>query len=125
MDSEEKLTEQIREYEAVAKENKDVDVATLMLSALQKQDQNMVSSSAKRWAYFISIGVPPFGLLFAIKYYFSDELDAKTVAKVCLVLTLVAIFGFILFSKMLFSGSGVSPSQIENIKPSDIYELTQ
>lgn len=125
MDSDKNLEEQLKMYQDVAKEHKDVDIAGLMLAALEKQDANKVSPKAKRWAYLISIGAPPFGLFFAFKYYFSSESDAKSVANACVMLTIVAVVGFLLFVKILFSSSGVSTQQIEQIKPKDIYQLSQ
>ncbi|MBL8031487.1 MAG: hypothetical protein JNK33_04145, partial [Candidatus Doudnabacteria bacterium] len=77
MDTEKKLADQVQVISELAKENKNIDAAALMLNALQTSEKNVVSSRAKRWAYIVSIGAPPLGLLFAIRYYFSGEDDAK------------------------------------------------
>lgn len=121
----ERLAQQVDEYAKIAKENPNVDMGLLMMNALQTQKANSVSGKAKRWAYLTSISAPPLGLFFALKYYFSDEDDAKEVAMICVILTVVALLMFWLFGKILFAGSGVSPQQIEQIKPADIYQLTQ
>jgi hypothetical protein len=76
-------------------------------------------------AYLVSLGLPPFGLLYAVKYYFGDDENDKQAAKVCIALTIFSVVVFIIFSKLLFSGSGTSLQQIEQIKPQDIQQLTQ
>ncbi len=125
MDSDKRLEEQIKEYQAVGKENPNVNMGLLMMNALQNQQQNLVSAKAKKWAYLISIGLPPLGLVFALKYFFDDKDDARQVAMICVLLTVISILLFWLTTKLLLSGSGASIQQIEQIKPSDIMQLTQ
>ncbi|MBI5530532.1 MAG: hypothetical protein HY918_03455 [Candidatus Doudnabacteria bacterium] len=125
MDKDKKLEKQINEFQSLGKENPKIDVGMLMLNALQSQKQNEVPAKTKRWAYLISIGAPPFGILFAVKYFFSDEDDARQVAWSCVVLTVLALLMWWVFAKLLFSGSGTSLQQVEQIKPSDIMQLTQ
>lgn len=125
MDPNQKLERQFQDYQNLAKENKNIDVASLMLNAIQNQNQNVVSSKTKKWAYLISVGLPPFGLLFALKFYFSEEDDAKNVAYMCIVLTIVSVLLFYFLMKVVLSGSGTSLQQIQQIKPSDIQQLTQ
>ncbi len=125
MNSEKKLEKQFSEYQNLAKENKNIDVAALMLHALQNENKNLVPQKQKRWAYLISIGVPPVGFLFALKYYFDDKEDSQTVANVCVVLTLLSVLSFWIISKLIFSGSGASIQQIQQITPKDIQELGQ
>jgi len=97
----------------------------LMANALQNQRTNTVSAKAKHWAYLIAVGVPPFGLFFAAKYYMSDEDDAKEVGRMCIILTVISVVMFFAFGKLFFSSAGVTPQQIEQIKPSDIQQLYQ
>ncbi len=126
MDEEKHLAETLEQYQELAKQDKNVDVAALMMSALQKRDDNRVPGKSKKWAYLVSLLAPPFGLVFSIKYYFFDDRDdAKSVALISLVLTVVAILGTWLMVKALFSTAGVTPEQIQQIKPSDIMELYQ
>ena len=125
MDKEQKLAEQINTYAQLAKENPNIDAAALMLNAVKTENRNLVSSNAKRWAYLISLGLPPFGLLFTLKYYFSGEDDAKTVATTCAVLTVFSLLLFWLFSKMLFSSAEINVNQIQQIKPQDTQKLYQ
>jgi hypothetical protein len=125
MDSDDKLAKKVELYSSVAKENPDVNIGALMINALQTQSQNMVSAKTKRWAYLISIGVPPFGLLFALKYFFDDQDDAQSVAWTCVVLTIIACIIYYISYKLFFSTAGVTPQQIEQIKPSDIRQLYQ
>lgn len=126
MDADEQLAKQVQEYQSLAQENPNINVGMLMMNALSSQKQNLVSIKSKRWAYTISLGAPPFGFLFALKYYaFSDEDDAKQVAWTCIILTVVSVLMFWLASKLLLSGSGTSLQQIQQIKPSDIQQLGQ
>jgi hypothetical protein len=125
MDAEKKLERQFDEYLNLHKENKNVDIAGLMLNALQNQKKNLVSEKQKRWAYLISIGIPPFGFLFALNFYLSDKEDGKSVGNVCIVLTILSVLSFWAISKMLFSGSGTSLNQIQQITPQDIQQLSQ
>lgn len=125
MNTEKKLADQVQVISELAKENKHIDAAALMMNALQASEKNAVSSKGKKWAYLISIGAPPLGLLCAVWYYFKSEDDAKQVALTCLVLTVVAIGLLLLFTKMFVSSSGVSLQQIEQIKTTDVMELTQ
>lgn len=122
--SDEKLEELVNEYADLAKD-KNIDASALLINALEQEDQNMVSSKSKRWAYLISLGFPPIGIAFGLYYYFNDYSDGKKVAYMCVGLTLFSlIFTIILFAG-LFNSAGVSPQQIEKIKPADIYQLSQ
>src|SRR4051812_2880644 len=119
------LEKKVAGYVEVAKENKNVDVAALMLNALQTEDQNMLSSKSKHWAYLISLGAPPLGLLFAAWYYFSDKSDGKKAAWTCIALTVMSLALFFFTARLFFSSAGVSVSQIQQIKPSDIQQVNQ
>ncbi len=125
MDQEKKLEEEFRGYQELAEGNKSVDVASLMINAMQNQNVNMVSPRMKKWAYLVSFGLPPFGLIFAVKLYFSSEADAKHVANVCVVLTVLGLLPLWLFGKMIFSGGGFDAAQIQQINLQDIRQLYQ
>jgi hypothetical protein len=126
MDDEDKLTQTVEQFAELAAQDKNVDVATLMISALDKQTENKVSGKARKWTYLVSLLAPPFGLIFAAKYYFYDDhADAKEVAWVSVLLTFISILGFVILMKVLFSVTGASVTQIEQTKPSDIMQLTQ
>lgn len=122
---EEKLEKEIEIYKDLAKSDKKIDVASLMINALTQQETNLLSEKQKKWAYLISLVVPPFGLIFAVKFYASGKDDGKTSALVCVVLTVVSILLAVLFVQVIFSGSGVDVNQIKQIKPSDIQQLYQ
>lgn len=125
MSTEKQLEEQFAEFQELGKQNKDIDVASLMLNSFQNAEQNLVSAKQKRWAYLVSVGVPPFGLLFALKFFFSEEDDARQVAYICILLTIFSIVATAILIKTMFSTAGVSPQQIQQIKPDDYLQLVQ
>ena len=123
--ADEKLNEIVKEYADLAKENKNIDAATLMINALQQQDQNKLDLKWKRWALVLSLALPPIGFLFAFYYFTKDENDAKSAALWCVVLTVLSLLLSIIFFKLILDGSGVNLQQVQQIKPEQIYELTQ
>lgn len=122
--SDEKLESLVNEYADLAKNDK-IDTTALLMNALEQEDQNKISTKTKRWAYLISIGVPPVGLAFALYFYFSDKSDGKSTAIACVILTAVSGLITIIIFKSILSGSGVSTQQLEQIKPQDVYDLTR
>jgi hypothetical protein len=126
MDQDKKLEERISEFQALGKEDKNVDVAKLMMFSLENRG-NVVSVKKKRWAYIVSLGFPPIGFLLALKYYFDDEEDARHLANVCVVLTLASLLLVWISFKMLSSGSAGLTSdqlnQIQQINPNDLQDL--
>ncbi len=126
MDSEKEITRKIELYGELAKENKNVDVAALMMSAIEQSKRDEIEAKKKRWAYLISVGLPPFGLLMAVRYYFSGKTDGKRVALICVILTATALLIAWGLAGLLFSS--VSPAdlkQIQSVKPEDIKSLLQ
>ena len=122
MGADEELAKKVELYQSLGKENPNVDVSMLMLNALNNQRSNLVSGKAKKWAYLVSISLPPIGLLFALRYYMGDEDDAKEVAWMCVILTGVAIVMFVVGAKLMFSSSGANVQQIEQITPQEIHD---
>lgn len=125
MNQEKKLEEQFQEFKEMAKEGKSVDMASLMINALENQVKNTVAQKKKTRACLVSFLLPPFGMLYALKYYLSAESDAKQVANICVILTAVSFLILWLTVKMMLAGSGVSLDQIQQINPSDIQQLLQ
>jgi hypothetical protein len=125
MDQEKKIEKQIEHYRELAEGNKDIDVAALALNSLKSDPGNFVSVKMKRWAYLISIALPPVGLFFALRFYLGDEEDRNYVGNVCLILTAVAILLVWLIGHILLSSSGTSLEQIQQIKPQDIQQLVE
>jgi len=92
-DAEKEAERKLKEFDEIIKNGAGVDKAALALAALDSaQSADLVSPKARRWAYLVSIGLPPFGLLFAIRYFFSAKQNAKSVAIVCVVLTVLGGF---------------------------------
>jgi len=107
----------------VAKGNKGVDMTALMINALENQHKNQISPRQKKWAYLVSIGLPPFGLIFALVFYFGGKDDGKRQALICLILTIVAgVAGYFILQSML-SSAGTSVNQIQQLNPDDLQKL--
>lgn len=119
------LSKKIEDFQALARENPNVNVNLLMASALSEENQKLSEKKSYRWAYLVSLGVPPFGLIYAAKYYLSGDEQDKTAAHICVGLTLVSVLLFYGLTKAIFSSSGASLDQIQQIKPSDIQQLTR
>ena len=121
--SEKRLEEQIHEISQLARENKEVDAAALMLRALETHERNMLPASQKRFGYFVSIGFPPLGLLFALKFWFSGTDDGEQAAIACIILTVVSLVLLWVTLSSIFSGG--TAEQLQQINPQDVLELTQ
>ncbi len=123
METDKQLEQRFTELQKVAAENKNVDIASLMLHSLDQSNQHIIPIKQKRWAYTISLGLPPLGLFFAARYYFGSEDDGKQTAYMCILLTVASIVIAGIMIGSVFSTAGVSPKQIEQIKPADILQL--
>lgn len=126
MSTEEQLSRTVQTYQIAAKENPNINVAMLMASALANEKQNVVPAKTKKWAYLISVALPPLGLFYAVKYYFfEDKDDSKQVAYSCIFLTILSLLLIWGTGKLFSSGPGPSIQQIEQIKPIDIQQILQ
>ncbi|HEX9503383.1 MAG TPA: hypothetical protein VF974_03645 [Patescibacteria group bacterium] len=117
--SDEKLEKELEEYRKLAQQDKKIDVASLMINALQKHQANLLDVKQKRWAYIISLSLPPAGLFYALKFYLSDKDDGTQAAVICLALTVLSVGLFILISKSMLSSGGTS------LSPTDYQQLLQ
>ncbi len=127
MGAEQDVEKKIQDYQELAKSNKNIDVASLMISALAQAQQDEIEEKKKKRAYLVSVVVPPFGLLYAVRYYFSGKSDGKHVAKVCTLLTAISLLIAWLIGKAMFSGVGgdAAIQQAQNINVDDIRRLLQ
>ena len=121
--NEEELARQLKQFQEMARENKGIDLTALSLQALQGYKRDMLSPKEKRWAYLISLGAPPFGIIFALKFFASEKEDAQQAAYMCLALTAASILMFVVLGKLMFAGSGLTPSTLP--KPQDVQQLLQ
>lgn len=124
--SEDQVEKELKMYQELAKKDKSIDVAALMISALEKnRNTNSVPLKQKRLAYIISFAFPPFGLIYAVKFYFSGYDDGKSTALACSAITAVTILMLVIISFIMFSGSGTSLEQFQQIRPEDIKSLVE
>ena len=125
MSDEKELEKKFQEYQQMAKADKTVDAATLMMQEMEAQAAHRLSGKQKKWGYLISIALPPFGLLFALKFYFSGKSDGKRAALICVILTAAVLLFLWLIISLHISSSGVNMNQIQQINPQDIRDLLQ
>ncbi|GAC1412317.1 MAG: hypothetical protein NVSMB66_1010 [Candidatus Doudnabacteria bacterium] len=119
------LVKELEQLKAAKAENKEVDISALMLSALEKEQENKVPTPQKLRAYFISLAFPPFGLIYAVRFYFSGSSDGKKTALYCVLLTIFVIALTTFFFNLILSSGNTSVQQIQTIKPADIRNLYQ
>lgn len=124
MDTEEQVSQQFEEYQKLAEEHKEIDVASLMMNALEQTRREGVDRRKKRWAYFVSVAAPPLGLFFAAYYAWSGKPDGKRVAVNCVILTVASLFLAWAIAQMFFASLGPDvTSQLQSINADDIQRL--
>lgn len=127
MGTEENISKQIREYQELGRQNKNIDVAALAMTAMAQARQEETGRRKKRWAYLVSIGLPPLGLLCAAYYAFGSKPDGKRIAINCIILTAAALLLTWFVGKLFFDslgGADVS-SQLQDVKIDDLRRLFQ
>ena len=122
---EKKIEEELNVYRQLGAQDKKIDVASLMINALQHHEDNSLTAKEKRWAYLFSISTPPVGLFFAAKYYYSNKDDGKRVALICVILTVVSILLLWLISVAALSGTGDALNKASQLTPQDIRNTLQ
>lgn len=127
MSAEEEVQKKIQDYQELAKSNKDINVAALMISALEQAQRDEIDEKRKKRAYLVSVVAPPLGLLYAVRYWFSEKADGKHVAKVCVLLTVIALLLAWVVGKAMFAsvGGGDAVQQAQNINVEDLKRLLQ
>lgn len=126
MADEQKLTQQFEEYAKLGKEHKEVNVASLMIHALEQAQREEVEQAKKRRAYMVSVFLPPIGYLYALWYFFSDKPDGRKVALNCAIITSVVLLITLLISKMIFASvPQQSASQLQNMDLNDALRQAQ
>jgi hypothetical protein len=123
--SEKHLEEQLKQYQELAKMDKKIDVAGLMIKALQDSENNHLPIKSKRWAYLLSISIPLVGFYYSFKYFNSHAEDAMEAGLACGILACFCLLSFFVIGHSMTAGSGLNFKDVENIKPADVYQLTQ
>ncbi len=120
-----KLESKLEQYREIAKQTGGkVDVTALMLDALEKSQTNLTSSRQKHWAYLVSLGLPPLGLIFSLAFWFNGKDDGKRQAIICAVLTAISIALVWLTIQYMFSSAGVNYNQLQQA-PAQMQQLLQ
>ncbi len=119
------LQKKLEAYQELAKQNPNIDVGALMAGALEHQQESNLPTKKKITAYFVSIAFPPFGLIYAIRFYFSGATDGKKAALYCVLLTALTIVVTMMIFNAILSAGGSSVQQLQQINPSDIQSLIQ
>jgi len=88
-------------------------------------DDEKEAAKKKRWAYLISVGLPPFGLFYAVRYSFSEKTDGKGVALMCVILTVVSLLATWAIGRLFLASVGPQMRQIQALNPGDLKDLLQ
>jgi hypothetical protein len=124
MQSEDAVTRQLQEFQELAKNNKGIDTTALALNALAQAQAEEEDAKGKRKAYWISIGIPPLGLLFALYYVLSSKSDGKRVALNCCILTAVSLLiGWGIGAVVMSGFTPQQSAQIQNVNMNDVQGL--
>lgn len=123
--SEQQLEKEINTYQEAARENPGVDANLLMLNALEVESSKHASGKSYKWPYVVALGLPPFGLVYTIKYLINGDDEDRRAGKICAILTAVSILLLVMMAKLFFSTANVNPVQLEQVKPSDLIQLYQ
>ncbi len=122
--SDKDLAKELEILKAAGSVNKNIDISALMMNALERQQENKIPASKRRIAYLVSLAFPPFGLIFAVRYFFSEYSDGKKVALVCAVLTLFVITFTTIVFNIIISSSGQSIEQLQQA-PAELRSLLE
>lgn len=129
MEEEEQFAKRLADIRELGKEDKNIDVAGLAMAALAEADLNQTDPRRRKWAYLISVGAPPLGLLFAVWYAFSGKADGKRVALLCVIFTGLSLGIAVLLGSLVWSslGSTMHTNGFEtlNLNVDDIKSLYQ
>ena len=117
------LAAEIAKIQKLAKENPEIDATALISNLLTKSQEEFLPAKQKTRAYLISLLLPPFGLSYVVRFFWRSEKDAKQTAWTCLALTVFTFLVTWWLASSVFSSPELNG--LQNIKPQDIYELTQ
>ncbi len=98
--SETKLQKELEVLRQLSTQDQKIDVAGLMIKALEQHESNLLPMKEKRLAYIVSLGLPPFGLFYAFKFFASDKDDARLAAWLCVALTTISLLGLLLLTRI-------------------------
>jgi hypothetical protein len=86
------IENKLQSIQQIAQSDPHIDATALMISALEQEHVDQTETKHKRWAYVISLGLPPIGYGIAIYYrFFSSKKDAFRIAWWCIGLTTFSI----------------------------------
>ena len=126
METEEQLSKKIEQYQELAKEDKNIDVAALAMAAMadaQMQEQN---DKGKKKAYWISVLLPPLGLFVAAYYLLAGKPDAKRVALICTIITVIMLLGsWLLLKSFISSIPAEQMNQLQGVDPKQLIKEYQ
>ena len=125
MSKEDDLQKKLEYYQELAKNDKNIDISALMLNEFQTvhEDDKQLSHSSKRWGYTISLLAPPFGFIFAVKFWFSGKEDGRTAALICIALTVFSLTAITWFMNSVLAGVGFDLNQLEEVQNTDFESL--
>ncbi len=124
MESEQSVSAKIAQYKELGDKNKNINVAALMINALEQSRREEIAQKKRSRAYIVSVTLPPLGLFFAAWYWFSGREEGRRVAKICLILT--AISGALAWGLTALISSSMTAdqtAQLQTFRPEDVTSL--
>lgn len=78
------------------------------------QTPQIISVGRQVWIYFVSLCLPPLGLIWTFKYFRSTSPQLKRIAWIATILTVISIIISVWFTVGFFQGIQQQYSQIDN-----------
>jgi hypothetical protein len=126
MNAEDHVTQQVQGIQALAEKHKGINTTMLALNALAQAQQEETDAAQVRKAYWVSVMLPPLGLLYALYFLVRGKAGGGRVARNCALFTgasvlLVWGMGAVLSSAFTQEQS----TQIQSVTPADVKQLRQ
>ena len=125
------LETKLADIQEISKKDPSVNATALMITALEQEHKDQSEIKHKRWAYLVSIGLPPLGYILAIYYrFFSAKKDGINLAWWCAGLTTFSILVSYITLQIILGAATQSSGQQFNFKqfqqtPTELRQVVQ
>lgn len=118
---EERLNAKLEKIREIARESPGIDEKRLLEDLLLQDKDDYLPASLKTRAYIVSLLFFPFGLYYAVKFFFRAELDARKAAYICLGITVIVFIIGLVAARAVFS----SVPELDQLSPNQINDLIE